>query len=304
MSVVSIVIPAFNVENYLAKSIESALSQSYSNTEIIIVNDGSTDSTSVIAKKVIQTDCRVTLFEQKNLGLSAARNSGIRLAKGEIVAFLDSDDWWHPEYLEKMVRILKKNDRAGICFSRIHYADEAGTLLPLYTRGPVKNIQKRDFIYMNPLSCGSNIVIKKKFLDDTGFFDESLKSLEDQDFLYRAASHPYFTISGIKEYLVYYRIRQGLSHNTDRMLDAWKQFMQKVKSVNPQDFNKHYFPALLSQHIYLARRMLQAGCTDLSRKHLFFCVRHPFALFKLALKYPILALYSFPTTYLKSLFAV
>lgn len=304
MSAVSIIVPAFNVENFISKAIESARSQSFSNTEIIIVNDGSTDNTSLIANKFTQTDSRVSLFEQKNQGLSAARNSGIRLAKGEFIAFLDSDDWWHPEYLEKMVCQLKKNDRAGICFSRIHYADEAGSLLPLYTRGPVKNIKKRDFIYMNPLSCGSNIVIKKKFLDDTGFFDESLKSLEDQDFLYRAASHPYFTISGIKEYLVYYRIRQGLSHDTDRMLNAWKQFMQKVKSGNPRDFDEHYFPALLSQHIYLARRMLQAGCGNLSRVHLYYCVKHPVAFLRLALNYPILAFYSFPTTFFKTIYSV
>lgn len=301
LTLISIIIPAFNEEKYLPTAVKSAISQSYTKTEIIIVNDGSVDQTPIIAAEFKQKDSRIKVINQKNQGLSAARNSGIRFSEGEIIAFLDSDDWWHLQYLEKMALRLNSNKQLGISFSRVQYADEVGNLLPIYTRGHVKNIQRQDFFYMNPLSCGSNIVIKKKFLDSIGYFDESLKSVEDLDFLYRAASHSFFRISGIKEYLVYYRIRKGLTYNTEVMANSWEQFMQKVKERSPEDLKKHYGPALLSLNLFFARRALQFGLSSkISRSYLFFCLKNPFALIRLALRYPVLILYSLPKAFIKS----
>lgn len=301
MTLVSVIIPAYNMEKYLSKTVESVISQSYSNTEIIIVNDGSSDRTRAIAEQFKEKDSRIKLINQENKGLSSARNSGIRISRGEIIAFLDSDDWWHQRYLEKMVLHLTRNEKTGISFSRVQFADEEGNILPLYTRGHVKNIRRQDFFYMNPLSCGSNLVIRKTFLNDVGFFDESQKAVEDLDFLYRAASHHFFRISGIKDRLVYYRTREGITYNTELMLKSWDQFMQKVKNEFTEDYNKHYLPAFLSQHIFLARRILETSQpAAISRSYLFFCLKHPLALMKLAYQYPILGFYSFPKTIIKS----
>jgi len=301
LTLVSVIIPAYNTEKYLSKAVQSVISQSYSNIEIIIVNDGSTDQTQAVAEQLKEKDLRIKLINQENKGLSSARNAGIRLSNGDIVAFLDSDDWWHQRYLEKMVLQLNKSEEIGISFSRVQFADEEGNILPLYTRGHVKNIQRQDFFYMNPLSCGSNLVIKKMFLHDVGFFDELLKAVEDLDFLYRAASHHFFRIVGIKDYLVYYRIREGITYNTELMLESWDQFMQKVKNKFIDDYNKHYLPALLSQHIFLARKTLHISQSrKISKSYLFFCLKHPLALIKLIFRYPVLGFYSFPKAIIKS----
>jgi len=303
LQLISIIIPAFNTEKYLAKTLQSATGQSYRHTEIIIINDGSNDQTPEIANAFKQKDSRITIIDQKNQGLSAARNTGIRHANGQIIAFLDSDDWWHPEYLEKMAFRLSRSEQLGMSFSRIQYADDAGNVLPMFTRGHVKNIKRHDFLYMNPLSCGSNMVIKKRFLSDIGFFDESLKRVEDLDFLYRAASHRYFQISGIKEYLVYYRIREGLTFDMDLMETSWKQFMEKVKQSRYKDFAKHYLPAFISQKLFYARKAQQLGLSSkVTRSYLFYCLKHPIALLKLSLLYPVLVFYSFPKTLISSLF--
>ena len=302
MPLISIIIPAYNTEKYLPQAIGSVLSQSYKDTEIIIVNDGSKDRTPIIADSYKKKDVRVKLFNQNNKGLSAARNTGIQNASGEIIAFLDSDDWWHSTYLEIMASRLISQSSLGISFARIQYADENGNLIPMFTRGHVEKIKKEDFFYMNPLSCGSNLVMKRKHLESTGLFDESLKKVEDLDFLYRAASNEKYRISGIKDYLVYYRLREGLSHDTDGMATSWNQFMQKVKQHNKHDYDKHYLPALLSQKIFFARRAQQAGAPPkISLNYLGYCLKNPLAFFRLALRYPVLAFYSFPMALARSL---
>ena len=90
---ISIIVPVYNVENYLVKCIESILNQSFKNFELILVNDGSNDNSLNICKKYIEIDNRIKLISQINKGLSAARNTGLRYAKGNYICFIDSDDF-------------------------------------------------------------------------------------------------------------------------------------------------------------------------------------------------------------------
>src|ERR1700752_3699749 len=106
---VSIIIPCYNAEKYIDRSIESILNQTYKDFEIIIINDGSTDNSEEVIKKYLTLDNRVKYLKQVNQGVSATRNKGIELAKGEILAFLDSDDVWEPENLEIKVDALLNN---------------------------------------------------------------------------------------------------------------------------------------------------------------------------------------------------
>lgn len=108
MSLISVIVPVYNVENYLEQCIESILNQSFVNFELILINDGSTDASGEICECYAREEGRITLIHQENKGLSMARNKGIEVAMGEYLTFIDSDDSIHQEYLEILYRNLKK----------------------------------------------------------------------------------------------------------------------------------------------------------------------------------------------------
>ena len=108
MTVVSIVVPVYNVEEFLSQCLDSLINQSYLNIEIICVNDGSTDSSLKIIEKYSKKDTRVKIISQTNRGLSGARNTGIENAIGEYVGFIDSDDWCHPDMIKTMLGMIKE----------------------------------------------------------------------------------------------------------------------------------------------------------------------------------------------------
>lgn len=114
MPSISVVIPTYNVENYLTKCVESVCRQTLEDIEIIIVDDGSTDSSGRIADELARSDSRVKVIHQENGGLGPARNTGIDAATGEYVGFVDSDDWLEPEMFEDLLAEAKKND-ADVC---------------------------------------------------------------------------------------------------------------------------------------------------------------------------------------------
>ena len=105
----SIVIPVYNAEKYLHLSIESVLKNDYKNFELILIDDGSSDNSLEICKRFADSDKRIKVFTQENKGTSATRNRGLELAKGEYVAFLDSDDWVDKDMYSYLISILNKN---------------------------------------------------------------------------------------------------------------------------------------------------------------------------------------------------
>ena len=107
---VSVIIPVYNVENYVEKTLKSVINQTYKDLEIIVIDDGSTDRSPEIVDRIAQTDERIRVFHTKNGGVSAARNKGLDIAKGRYVAFLDSDDYIEPDMYEKMVDAAEKNN--------------------------------------------------------------------------------------------------------------------------------------------------------------------------------------------------
>ena len=120
----SIIMPFYNVEDYLAEAIESVLEQTYSHFELIIVNDGSTDNSLTIAQNYLVKDPRVQLISQKNQGQSTARNAGIKLAKGDYIYFMDSDDWILKETLQEVHEKLKIKKYDVVCFTAEAYVPD------------------------------------------------------------------------------------------------------------------------------------------------------------------------------------
>lgn len=103
---VSIIVPVYNNEKYIERCLNSILNQTYTNIQIIVINDGSTDNSYKICKKYAEQDNRIFLISQKNSGVSSARNTGLKEAKGEVLSFIDSDDWVHERFIEDNLKIM------------------------------------------------------------------------------------------------------------------------------------------------------------------------------------------------------
>ena len=118
---ISVIIPVYNVEKYLRRCLESVINNTYTNLEIICINDGSSDNSLKILNEYAARDSRVVVFSKSNGGLSSARNKGIKKSTGEYITFIDSDDWVHPQFFEILIQSLQNdNTDAAICgFSQV-----------------------------------------------------------------------------------------------------------------------------------------------------------------------------------------
>jgi succinoglycan biosynthesis protein ExoO len=188
---VSVIIPAYNAEAYIVKAIESALQQTEKNIEVIVVDDGSTDATPDVAREIPDKRLKV-IVNQQNLGLSGARNRGIREAKGKWVALLDSDDWYQPERLEKLLQVAYAEDADMIADNM--YLIRDGEKFPwstlLYESGEqIGKIKQIDPVYFvetdiygqQGLHLGiTKPLFKRDFLVQHGIeYDESAKMIQD-----------------------------------------------------------------------------------------------------------------------------
>jgi len=180
---VSVVIPAYNCEKYLREAVDSVLAQTFSDYELIVVNDAATDSTPGIIAEYERTGSVRAVTHSKNRGLSAARNSGIREARGEYITFLDADDVWRPEKLEHQVKILKAHPELVLLGSReLFFPDGSEYEFPELPAEPrLRRLRWQDLL-LGP--CGlspSNAIMKRDCFDEVGGFDESLTAVEDRD---------------------------------------------------------------------------------------------------------------------------
>ena len=159
---VSIIMPAYNCEKYVAEAINSILAQTYRNWELLVLDDGSKDNTLRLIKEFSQKDSRIkALSNGKNMGVSATRNRGIEIASGEWIAFLDSDDVWKPEKLEKQFEIVVK-EAAEFLFTGSSYINEEGEYYKGIFEVPEKITYKK-LRNQNVISCSSVLVRKKYF---------------------------------------------------------------------------------------------------------------------------------------------
>ncbi|HET7010124.1 MAG TPA: glycosyltransferase [Anaerolineales bacterium] len=183
MSLVSVIVPAYNQDRYLAAAVESALAQTHAELEVIIVDDGSTDQTAAIAHGF--TDRRVRILSQDNRGLPAARNAGIDGSWGRFITFLDADDLFLPNKISLLLDALQMSPEGGLAAGQAIPIDEAGQPAgTLFDRGLPED--GADLLLGNPLHVGS-VLLRRSWLETVGGFDESLHSYEDWDLWLRLA---------------------------------------------------------------------------------------------------------------------
>ena len=189
---VSVVIPTFNRSALVVRAVQNVIDQTYANTEIIVVDDGSTDDT---ARRLEHYQDRITVIRQKNAGPSAARNRGIEIARGEIVAFQDSDDIWVPHKLERQVHLLEiLGHGIPCCLANIsmHFMRRPCTtsfalasLRPQFSEGVWENVP--EVLGATPILFNQAVAVRAGALKAIGGFNEGLRIMEDYDLSLRLA---------------------------------------------------------------------------------------------------------------------
>ena len=249
LPLVSVIMPSFNAERYIAEALDSVLAQTVEDLELIVVDDGSTDATAAVAAARQRRDPRIRLFPQKaNRGPAHARNVGIDHARGEMIAFIDSDDAWRPEKTEKQVAAMERC-RADICYTgyeRRHEERQRVTVVSVPA-----SVQYRTLLGHNPIACSTAMVRKAtcgavrmpllRLQQDHGYWLELL----------RAGRR---TAVGVNEPLASYRVRRG-SLSANKLAAAfysWKLF-REVERL-PRVESLRIFTAYAFHHLKLGAR--------------------------------------------------
>lgn len=183
---VSVIIPTYNRSNYVQQAVESVLNQTYNDYEILVIDDGSTDDTKRLLEKYAD---RIKYVYQTNQKVGAARNNGIRHAQGKYIAFLDSDDLWLPQKLERDVAYFEANPQVGLVYSNvIYFSDEGANLYTRRMKSPSGDVLEK--IIIDNFVVTSTVVVKRECLDRVGLFNEDLDlaSSEDWEMWVRVAS--------------------------------------------------------------------------------------------------------------------
>jgi glycosyltransferase involved in cell wall biosynthesis len=222
---VSAVIPNYNYSQYVAEAVESALNQSYDNLEVIVVDDGSTDG----SLEVLRTfGDRIIVISQKNAGVSAARNAGVSESSGDYVAFLDSDDVWEPQKIERQVAIFGSSG-IGIVHVGVTDIDPKGEALDQHFNGLEGEVADELLKWERPviLGGGSGAMVTRKAFEAAGGFDTNLMTSADWDFYYRICRNN--RAAFIAEPLLRYRLHGNNMHtNVGRMEREMMHFYGKA----------------------------------------------------------------------------
>jgi len=253
---ISIIVPIYNTEKYLGQCLDSIINQSYTNFEVLLVNDGSTDSSGIICQEYVENDSRFRYFEKDNGGVASARNLGLERSSGAYITFIDSDDWVEQNYLEVLYTALKENDIDVAISTYKRFAQDGVFYLRSYSKenDEFLNIGKRNrnsFLEILPklgeldhsFYSISSKLIKRKIIGNL-LFDEQVSYAEDLNFFF----HLYLGVESVvfvRDYTYVYRTHDAsTSQNVNELqalqeLEIFKKMFQQIDRMGLPTF--HYF---------------------------------------------------------------
>jgi glycosyltransferase involved in cell wall biosynthesis/N-acetylneuraminic acid mutarotase len=214
---ISVVVPACNAEATLSATIDSVRRQTLQDFELIVIDDGSTDGTLRCLENV--DDPRLRVFSFPNGGLAAARNRGIEKSCGEFITFIDGDDLWTPDKLERQLDALRRCPDAALAYSWTAFIDQRGKYLFAKEPSRAEGDVYAELVRGCFVASGSNILVRKRCVDEVGAFDTTLGAAQDWEFCLRLAARWPFAV--VPRYQILYRIWEGaMSANAERCEQA------------------------------------------------------------------------------------
>ncbi len=264
---VSVIMPVYNAEAFVAEAIQSVLAQTHGFFELIIVDDGSPDASAEIVQSV--EDPRIRFFAKANGGVSSARNAALRETKGDVIALIDSDDRWEPEKLEKHLAHFAARPDVGISYCPSPMMGEDGTPVGLSMTPKLRDLTPLDVYCGRAIQNGSSPVFRREAFDAIAFsnadgsgpyfFDENLARYEDFECWMRMALNTPWKFEGIETPLTWYRLNpHGLSANTAKHLEGWLSTYDKIAGYAPKFIAEHGPAARAYAMRNFARRAVRA----------------------------------------------
>ncbi len=245
LPLVSIIIPCYNNEEYIEECCESCINQSYKNIEIILVDDGSTDTSRALMDKIAEEFQNVSVISQANQGPSAARNRGFEISQGKYVVFVDADDKIHKEYIEECINTYLQFPNLNIVYSEAEYFDKK------HDKWNLESFEVKRLLYNNCIPVFP--MIPADTFKNAGMFDKNLHYFEDWE-LWIRIMNLYGGLYRINKVMYYYRKRKSKDSITDKASNSEKQLSHLYI------YNKH--AALYQQHGLHIDMLLKAHKCD------------------------------------------
>lgn len=293
MPEVSVILPAYNAHSTIKDTIISVLNQTFSDFELIIINDGSTDDTLEVVGRI--DDSRIQVHTNTNSGPSATRNKGIELAQGNYITFIDSDDMWTEQKLEYQYKALSNQPDYDVAYSWTLFMDISGNILH-----PVRSVDFSGFVFdelinYNFIGSGSNILVSRDAVIKTGYFNTEYKLSEDWDYSLRLAKS--FKFVCVPQFHIQYRqSSNSLTSNIELIeSESTRVISDNYNNQNYQNFYKLKNKSisnikLYSGYLYLTRQ----SSIDWKKKVYIKCYEsiqlYPQNLFNISLVFTMLAL--------------
>jgi glycosyltransferase involved in cell wall biosynthesis len=258
LHLVSVIIPAYNAERYIARTLESVLSQTYRHIEVLVVNDGSTDRTVEIVEAFAQKDRRIRILHQPNLGATAARNCGIKSSRGEYVAPIDADDIWCEEKIQAQVEAFQRcGPSVGLVYSWSIIIDESGNPLAAIAHEYQGKVLA-ELIYSNFIGNGSSPLIRRSCFQNVGDFNVNLRAGQDWEMYLRIAERYEFQVVP-KFHVGYRRAMNSISANYKNQQRFMVMVVESFEKKHPKIPKPLFRLSRSRMYSYLASRCNDQG---------------------------------------------